>query len=400
MLSRRSLGPTKSAVVFGRLQRPPPRARRRSSGVDARPDPPAGPLRQPHQPGARADDDHDRRRHRPPRRRTDRPHAERPTLTTTTGMLTFGHLAWLFWTWVVRRSCLRRRHHGVARWGIVDQSLWQSVAAGWQRYVVFGAGVTTTTTFLRMLVRNGVTAGPSSSASTVVDGRHRRARRGCGSSPATSSRSWSTTTTAGRRRSTATPCSSGPTCRASRSRRARPRRLLHLRLDRRRRLLPLRRRRRHPPAAPGLVPAALLELFASRDFGGDRPRRLGVVAGPSAPGRHAGRWARPCSPPTRGSPAGSRGRPPCTDGGRRSRTPGWRGVVRGEGSARRGEHRRGAPADRRPRARPDAQQLVVGDLQRLGVHDDRAAAVRPAGPALSIACVADGSGRAWRRRHS
>ena len=82
---------------------------------------------------------------------------------------TFGHLAWLAWTWVVASVAYAIVIVGVARWGTVDQSLWQSVAAGWQRYVVFGAGVTTTTTFLRMLVRNGVDAARCCrSASTVT----------------------------------------------------------------------------------------------------------------------------------------------------------------------------------------------------------------------------------------
>ncbi len=53
-------------------------------------------------------------------------------------------------------------------WGEVDVSLFQSVFAGWQRWLVFAAGVTMTTTFLRMLVRNGSTRALVSSASTVA----------------------------------------------------------------------------------------------------------------------------------------------------------------------------------------------------------------------------------------
>lgn len=99
---------------------------------------------------------------------TDRPpHPERPQLTTTTGMLTYGHLSWLFWTWVVASIVYAGVITAVARWGSIDQGLWQSVAAGWQRYVVFGAGVTTTTTYLRTFLRNGVSRSLLSSASTA-----------------------------------------------------------------------------------------------------------------------------------------------------------------------------------------------------------------------------------------
>ena len=96
-----------------------------------------------------------------------RMHPERPQLTTTSGMLTYRHLSWLVWTWVAASIVYAGVVTAVARWGSVDQGLWQSVAAGWQRYVVFGAGVTTTTTYLRTFLRNGVSRSLLSSASTV-----------------------------------------------------------------------------------------------------------------------------------------------------------------------------------------------------------------------------------------
>jgi hypothetical protein len=58
----------------------------------------------------------------------------------------------------------------VARWGSLDESLWQSVVAGWQRYLIFGAGITIMTTFLRMLVRNGVTRRTVAAAATIAMG--------------------------------------------------------------------------------------------------------------------------------------------------------------------------------------------------------------------------------------
>ena len=97
-------------------------------------------------------------------RGTTRP---RPHLADAASIVTFGHLMWLAWTWLAATLIYAVVIACVARWGSVDQSLWQSVAAGWQRWVVFAAGVTTTTTFLRMLLRNGATRSLVSSASTV-----------------------------------------------------------------------------------------------------------------------------------------------------------------------------------------------------------------------------------------
>lgn len=68
-----------------------------------------------------------------------------------------GTVAWLAYVWVAATVIYAIVIAGVARWGSIDQSLWLSVASNWQRYLVFAAGVTVTTTFLRMLVRNGAT---------------------------------------------------------------------------------------------------------------------------------------------------------------------------------------------------------------------------------------------------
>lgn len=92
----------------------------------------------------------------------------RPTLSDAAAITTFGHLAWLAWVWLTITIVYAGVIAAIARFGTVDESMWQSVVAGWQRWVVFAAGITTTTTFLRMLVRNGATRALLSSASTVT----------------------------------------------------------------------------------------------------------------------------------------------------------------------------------------------------------------------------------------
>ena len=82
----------------------------------------------------------------------------------------FGHLAWLGYVWLASTVVYAVVIVCVARWGSVDESLWPSVVAGWQRYLIFGAGVTIATTFLRMLVRNGVTRRTVSQAATIAMG--------------------------------------------------------------------------------------------------------------------------------------------------------------------------------------------------------------------------------------
>jgi hypothetical protein len=93
-----------------------------------------------------------------------------PTLAPSTGILVFGHLAWLGLVWLAATVIYAVVVVCVARWGSVDESLWQSVVAGWQRYVIFGAGITVATTFMRMLVRNGVTRRTLSHAAALAMG--------------------------------------------------------------------------------------------------------------------------------------------------------------------------------------------------------------------------------------
>lgn len=92
------------------------------------------------------------------------------SLTPAAQIMVFGHLAWLGFVWLAASVVYAIVLFAVARWGTVDQSLWPSVAAGWQRYLIFGAGVTVMTTFLRMLVRNGVTRRTVSAAAAIAMG--------------------------------------------------------------------------------------------------------------------------------------------------------------------------------------------------------------------------------------
>lgn len=80
-------------------------------------------------------------------------------LSTTASVTTFGHLAWLGWVWVVTAVVVLGIVVivGASPEGDLDSSLWQGAAAGWQRWLVLAAGVTTTSTFAPMLVGNGVT---------------------------------------------------------------------------------------------------------------------------------------------------------------------------------------------------------------------------------------------------
>ncbi len=99
--------------------------------------------------------------------------AARPTPSTlvpAAQIVVFGHLVWLGLVWLASVVVYAAVVAAVGRWGSVDESLWQSVVAGWQRYVIFGAGITIMTTFLRMLVRNGATRRTVSGAATIAMG--------------------------------------------------------------------------------------------------------------------------------------------------------------------------------------------------------------------------------------
>jgi hypothetical protein len=93
---------------------------------------------------------------------------ERPALSDAASIITLGQLAWLAWVWLTVTVIYGIVLAAVARWGEVDESLWQSIVAGWQRWLLFSCGVVAMTMFMRMLVRNGATRALFSSAVAVA----------------------------------------------------------------------------------------------------------------------------------------------------------------------------------------------------------------------------------------
>jgi hypothetical protein len=72
-------------------------------------------------------------------------------------IVAFGTLAWIGWVWLAATVAYGAVVAAVVRWGSLDSSLWRTLASGWQQWVVLAAGITVSTTFLKMLVRNGAT---------------------------------------------------------------------------------------------------------------------------------------------------------------------------------------------------------------------------------------------------
>ncbi len=97
-----------------------------------------------------------------------RPKPRPPSITTTTSIVSGGHLSWLGWTWLVTVVIFAVVMIMIIRLdGHLEASLWESAGASWQRYVIFAAGVTTLPSFLAMFVGNGVTRAQLSASSTV-----------------------------------------------------------------------------------------------------------------------------------------------------------------------------------------------------------------------------------------
>jgi hypothetical protein len=57
---------------------------------------------------------------------------------------------------------------GIGVWGDLESSLWQSAAAGWQRWLVLASGVSALSTFAPMLLTNGVTRAQLASSAIVT----------------------------------------------------------------------------------------------------------------------------------------------------------------------------------------------------------------------------------------
>lgn len=92
-----------------------------------------------------------------------------PPLATTASAIGRGHLSWLGWTWTITGALFLVVMGLIIRFdGQLEESLWQSAGASWQRYVIFAAGVTTLTTYLLMFVANGTTRAQLSASNTVA----------------------------------------------------------------------------------------------------------------------------------------------------------------------------------------------------------------------------------------
>lgn len=92
-------------------------------------------------------------------------------LVTSTAITAGGSLAWLAWVWGLALVVLLvLMIGGEVRDATHDASLWQGVGAGWQRWVIFAAGITIVPTFGPMLISNGVTRATLSKAAIFTMG--------------------------------------------------------------------------------------------------------------------------------------------------------------------------------------------------------------------------------------
>lgn len=103
----------------------------------------------------------------------DDPTAGRPPsevrLASTAAITSLGTLAWLAWVWVLTLAVFAVvLTVVVVRGGDFDQSLWQGLGAGWQRWVVAAAGATMVPVFAPMLVTNCVTRARLSASASVA----------------------------------------------------------------------------------------------------------------------------------------------------------------------------------------------------------------------------------------
>src|SRR5690606_26317333 len=79
-------------------------------------------------------------------------------MSTTASITTFGTAVWIGAVWAVASVVFTVILVVVAvRDGQLDESLWHSLGAGWQRWLAGVAGYTMISEFARLLVTNGVT---------------------------------------------------------------------------------------------------------------------------------------------------------------------------------------------------------------------------------------------------
>jgi hypothetical protein len=80
-----------------------------------------------------------------------------PPLSVTAAMTTFGSLVWIGLVWAVATVLFACVLGAITLWGELDESLWDQLGAGWQRWLALLAGFTMISEFGRMFVTNGIT---------------------------------------------------------------------------------------------------------------------------------------------------------------------------------------------------------------------------------------------------
>jgi hypothetical protein len=88
-------------------------------------------------------------------------------LATSVSVVLFGTLAWLGSLWLVVGVVYAGALAAISIWGSLDSSLWSEAVAGWQRWPVAAAGFAAVSSFVPMLLTNGVTRRRTSHAITV-----------------------------------------------------------------------------------------------------------------------------------------------------------------------------------------------------------------------------------------
>lgn len=101
---------------------------------------------------------------------THEPRASGPArLRTVTSIIVHGHLAWLRYVWAgLATLLLVILSVQWARGGGFTESVWEQIGVGVQRWVIFGAGVTTVPVFAPLVVSQGVTRRAMSHASFLA----------------------------------------------------------------------------------------------------------------------------------------------------------------------------------------------------------------------------------------